>query len=185
MRRALLCFFACLMLVGCGSDESSSELLEPSDLLPSDGEISGWQWDGNPSPATDQTSLYDLINGGAEEFVERGFLSGVLHRYGGFLEGTAATVELFIADQGSESNARDIYQRREDRLPFAEELNLMYAADARIDEATSLDGVILDYWQSRFYVQVGIDNRQASPELARQTVIQFAENVSLTIENGG
>jgi hypothetical protein len=185
MRRVLFCLLAVLTLSRCGSDDNGAELLEPSDLLPLDGEISGWQWDGNPSPATDQTSLYDLINGGAEELVERGFVSGVLHRYRGSLEGAASTVELFIADQGSESNARDIYDKREDRLPFAQELNLAYATDARIDEATSLDGVILDYWQQRFYVQVGIDNRQAAPELARQTVIQFAENVSLTIESGG
>ena len=185
MKRGLLCFVASLMIVQCGTDDSGLELLEPYDLLPLDGEISGWQWDGSPSTASDQTSLYDLIDGGAEEFVERGFVSGVLHRYGGSLEGAAATVELFIADQGSESNARDIYEKREDRLLFAEELNLMYASDARIDEATSLNGVILDYWQQRFYVQVGIDNRQAAPELARQTVIQFAENVSLAIESGG
>jgi hypothetical protein len=185
MRHVTLLLVIVLLLCRCGSDDNSAELLEPSDLLPLDGEISGWQWDGSPASATDQASLYDLIDGGAEEFVERGFVSGVLHRYRGSLEGAAATVELFIADQGSQSNASDIYDQREERLLFAEELELTYAVDARIDEATSLDGIILDYWQQRFYVQVGIDNRQAAPELARQTVIQFAENVSLTIESGG
>ncbi len=171
------------ILLSCGSEDGNPDLLEPSDLLPSDGEISGWQWDGAPSTAADQTSLYTLINGGAEEFVERGFISGVLHRYSGSLEGTTAGLELFIADQGSQSNARDIYEKRAERMLFAEDTNIIYAEDARIDELTTLDSVVLDFWQQRFYVQISLDNRQVAPELVKQTVIQFAENVSWAIES--
>lgn len=176
------------LLIGCGSDGDGSDLLEPTDLLPGDGEISGWHWDGAPSEASDQSSLYDLINGGAAEFVERGFVSGVLQQYGGSIAGSSSTLEVFIADQGSPSNANSIYDKRAERLPFAEpfvdafgDCNFGDAEEARIDEATSLDGVILDYWQDRFYIQVTIDNRQADPDLARQTVMQFGENMSRAI----
>lgn len=183
--RTLIALLPCIVvvMVGCGEDGGSS-LLEPSDLLPSDGEISGWRWDGIPAEATDGTTLYNLIDGGAEEFVERGFVSGVLHRYRGTLATTTATLELFIADQGSASNAKSIYDRRADRLPFAQEIAIGGANEARMDEATGLDTVVLDFWHDRFYVQTTLDNRQVAPDLARQTVVQFAENVSLTIRGG-
>lgn len=188
MRYLSLLLCIAVLSSGCGSDGDGPELLEPTDLLPGDGEISGWHWDGAPSEASDQSSLYDLINGGAAEFVERGFVSGVLQQYGGSIAGSSSTLEVFIADQGSPSNADNIYDKRAERLPFAVpfvdehgECTFGDAEEARIDEATTLDSVILDFWQDRFYIQVTIDNRQADPDLARQTAMQFGENMSRAI----
>ncbi len=174
-------FSLCILVLvgGCGTDGSG--LLEPMDLLPSDGEISGWLWDGAPSEAADEASLYELINGGAVEFVERGFVSGALQRYGGDLAGSSTSIELFIADQGAISNAKSIYDKRAEYLLFAEDIAIGDAGDARIDDGSTLESIILDYWQERFYVQVTINNRQAAPDLARQTVVQFGENVSMAI----
>ncbi|MBN1425796.1 hypothetical protein JXA88_14685 [Candidatus Fermentibacteria bacterium] len=183
--RDLRTFLLCVVAVAvCCDENGGSSLLEPIDLLPADGEISGWQWDGIPAEATDGATLYDLIDGGAAEFTERGFVSGVLHHYRGTLSTTTSTLELFIADQGSSSNAKSIFDRRADRLPFAQEILIGAANEARIDEATGLDTVVLDFWHDRFYVQATLDNRQVAPDLARQTVVQFAENVSLTIYGG-
>ncbi|MCU0612938.1 MAG: hypothetical protein MUE60_14270, partial [Candidatus Eisenbacteria bacterium] len=176
MRHLYASLFAFVVLTAACGEDGGTTLVEPADLLPGDGEISGWSWDGIPAEATDQSSLYDLIDGGAEEFVEQGFVSGVLHRYRGILASTATTLEVFIADQGSLANAKSIFDRRADRLPFAEDIAVGSAEDARIDEATGLDAIVLDFWQERFYAQVTIDNRQAAPDLARQTVVQFAEN---------
>jgi hypothetical protein len=186
MRNLCALLFGLIILVltaRCGGDDGTS-LVEPADLLPEDAEISGWYWDGTPMEAMDQASLYDLIDGGAEEFVERGFVSGVLHSYRGALAGTVATMELFIADQGTASNAKSVYDRRADRLPFAEDISVGYAEEARIDEATGLDTVVLDFWQDRFYVQATLEPRAAAPDLAQQTTIQFAENVSQAILEG-
>lgn len=183
MRHVFLLVIWSAILLSCGGDDDSS-LLEPIDLLPADGEISGWSWDGIPAEATDQSSLYNLIDGGAEEFVAQGFVSGVLHSYRGLLGGAVATVELFIADQGTPSNAKAIFDRRSDRLPFAQDITIGDADEARIDETVTFDSVVLDLWQDRFYVQASVSGRDAAPDLARQTVIQFADNVSRGIREG-
>ena len=176
-----------IITLGCGSDSSDTSLLEPIDLIPDDGEISGWLWDGSPAQATDQSSLYDLINGGAVEFVERGFISGVLERYSGTIAGSSTTTEVFIADMGDPSNAADIYEKRYERLLFSEEYGSGFedTNEARIDEATTLDSTILDFWQSRFYVQVTVNNRQLDPESVRLTAEQFARNVSRSVASEG
>jgi len=183
MKMTIVLIGTLIFIIGCGSDNSDSSLLEPIDLIPDDGEISGWQWDGSPAQATDQSSLYDLINGGAVEFVERGFVSGVLERYSGTIAGSSTTTEVFIADMGDPSNAGDIFEKRYERLLFSEEYTNGFedTNDARIDEATTLDSTILDFWQSRFYVQITVNNRQLDTESVRLTAEQFARNISRSI----
>jgi len=70
-------------MLGCGAkdpDEASS-LLTPIDLIPADDEISGWVKLGVYDEATDYDSLYDLIDGGAQIFIDNGFVSSAFQQY--------------------------------------------------------------------------------------------------------
>ncbi len=81
----------------------------PSDLLPGENEITGWTFVSdscNSGLANDCTSLYDAIDGGADVYVDRGFVSGA---YKGYTDGVhCICVEVF--DQGTYENALSVYQ---------------------------------------------------------------------------
>ncbi len=78
-------------------------------LLIKDNEITGWVEDTdsicNTGFAQDCTSLYDAIDGGADVYIDRGFVSG---SYKGYTDGSNI-ICLEIFDQGSATNAYLVY----------------------------------------------------------------------------
>ena len=80
-----LCIFALGILTlisGCGEgsgddNNGGKSLLSPVLLLPDDDEISGWKTMGAYEEANDYDSLYALINGGAQIYIDNGFVSAV------------------------------------------------------------------------------------------------------------
>ncbi len=88
---------------GTETPEGRQSLME---LLPRDGDISGWQRDGTFSEASNYTSLYDLIDGAADRFIDYGFVSSVFQNY---RDESGLQIELRIYEMDSEVNARRIY----------------------------------------------------------------------------
>ena len=83
-----LCWLACiavLMIVGGCSENSNDDddvaMQLPADLLPGDDDISGWGSVGAYEEANDYDSLYNIINGGAEIFIDEGFVSAAFQIY--------------------------------------------------------------------------------------------------------
>ncbi len=179
MRRYAWRWTILLVLAGCGGDDPPP-LTEPEDLLPGDGEVPGWYWDGTSAKATDAASLANLVDG-AEEFLELGFVSATCQGYRGTIGQVMTRAEVLVADQGNAPNAKALFDRRLSRHPFGHPVSVGYAEEARLDEATGLDTVVVDFWQRRFYVQVTIANRHVAPDLVRQTALQFAHHVSVAI----
>ena len=97
----LLCMAVLIMVSGCGENEGNvNTLLTPADLLPDDNDISGWVTLGAYEEANDDNGLFDIINGGAEIFIDEGFVSAVFQIY----RGDMGTVRLNIYEQESELN---------------------------------------------------------------------------------
>ena len=94
-------------LGACGEgEESPGDRQSLVELLPRDGDISGWTRDGAFSEATNYTSLYDLIDGAAEKFIDNGFVSSVFQSY---RDAAGLQLELRIYQMDSEENARKLY----------------------------------------------------------------------------
>jgi hypothetical protein len=79
-----------------------------SQLLPSKSDLKGWTLDGEPQTAEGNT-LFELINGGAEEYVREGFSRAVIATY---RNNEGKRINLDIYEMLSPESARNIYRKK-------------------------------------------------------------------------
>jgi hypothetical protein len=84
---------------------TNEELLR---LLPPDSDLRGWALDGEPQTA-EGMALFELINGGAEEYVKEGFRRAVLVTYTN-REGKRINLDIF--EMLSPESARSIHLKK-------------------------------------------------------------------------
>ncbi|MGA7740311.1 MAG: hypothetical protein ABSF35_07770 [Polyangia bacterium] len=75
------------------------------DLLPADNEVGTWVQTGGVSLITDQTGLYNKIDGGAPKYIDRGWVASV---YVNYSQGSRV-IQVTISDMGTDANAEGIY----------------------------------------------------------------------------
>jgi len=149
-----------IALCGCGEDSGDSDgtsLLTPTYLLPDDNEISGWEGIDAHQEANDLDSLYELINGGAEIFIDNGFISAAFQTYNSCIGGVCSTapVQLRIYDQGDSANSLAVYNRVGSGIGIPWD---GAGTEARIDES-ALAAYTIEFWKSNFFVQVVIEDK--------------------------
>jgi hypothetical protein len=157
----VMCVVVVVVLSGCGGDSEGNgnniTLLAPADLLPDDNDISGWESVGVYDEANDYDALYDLIDGGAELFIDNGFVSAAFQIYTNCTGGacTDVPVRVRIYDQGTEANAVAVYDR------VATGIGIPWdgaGVEARIDES-ALAVYTIEFWQRNMFVQVLIEEK--------------------------
>jgi len=161
MRKVLLAvsWFVCIITIfaiyGCGEENSdgNNSILSPIALLPTDNEISGWTTLGAYEEADDYESLYYIIDGGAQIYIDNGFISGAFQEYISTSGGIQLTVRIY--DQGSEANAKIVY----DKVSTGIGIPWNGAGqEARIDES-ALASYIIEFYQRNLFVQVYIQRK--------------------------
>ncbi len=181
--RWFLALGSLLLIIGC-SERSTTQTggtLQPADLLPSSGEISGWDKSSSPGAygeADDQTSLYNLIDGAAELYIQYGFVEAVRQLYDGTLGGGSAELELFISDQGDPTGAEDLFD--EEQVVPAGLTPWECGDEAVIDQTLPFD-IVIHLRADRFYVRVTID-KNGDEVTALITAQAFAQAVVAGIE---
>ena len=75
------------------------------DMLPADNEVGTWVQTGGVSLITDQTGLYNRIDGAAPKYIDRGWVSSV---YVNYSQGSR-TIQVAIHDMGNNADAQAIY----------------------------------------------------------------------------
>jgi len=172
----LLYIFIILAICSCSSDKTDSQnggILSPIELLPADEEISGWYALGVYDEADDYESLYYIIDGGAQVFIDNGFLTGIFQIYVSST-GFGSEITLRIYDQGNEKNAKAVYDK------IATGIGIPWngaGTDARIDES-ALASYTIEFWQKNFFVQVII---QQKTDVALNIAEIFASHISKKI----
>ena len=112
LRRVMLglflsCLIACSFAAGSlGQNAQPGEPLLR--LLPSETDLKGWTLDGEPQTA-EGMALFDLINGGAEEYVKAGFRRAVTATYRN-KEGKRINLDIF--EMLSPESATSIYRKK-------------------------------------------------------------------------
>jgi hypothetical protein len=86
-------------------EPATQELLR---LLPPETDLKGWTLDGEPQTA-EGMALFDLINGGAEEYVKAGFRRAVTATY---LNKEGKRINLDIFEMLSPESAASIYRKK-------------------------------------------------------------------------
>ena len=156
----LICVAVMVALSGCGdnSEENGNiTLLTPADLLPDDNDISGGESVGVYDEANDYDALYDLINGGAELYIDNGFVSAAFQIYIACVGGACSDVPVHVRiyDQGTEANAVAVYDR------IATGIGIPWngaGVEARVDES-GLATYTIEFWQRNLFVQVLIEEK--------------------------
>jgi hypothetical protein len=91
------------------SQSEETRLKEPlSRLLPLESDLKGWKLDGEPETA-EGIGLFELINGGAEEYVREGFKRAVMATYRN-KEGKLINLDIF--EMLSPESARSIHGKK-------------------------------------------------------------------------
>ncbi|HIE26236.1 TPA: hypothetical protein EYP66_03000 [Candidatus Poribacteria bacterium] len=130
---------------GIGSEEKAKDIT-PIELLPRDNDISGWMRDGTFSEATNYASLYDLIDGAAQRFIDNGFVSAVFQNY---RDASGLQLELRIYDMDSDENARRVY----DELAPASIIPWIDIVDAGRIDNSALAAYSVEFQYEHIFVQ--------------------------------
>lgn len=153
---------AIVIISGCSEDTGDSDddiksIMTPTDLIPGDEDISGWQGLGAYEEANDFDGLYGIINGGAEAYIDEGFVSAAFQIYENCIGGACslALVNVRIYDQGSSANSLAVYHKVSTGIgiPWSGA-----GTEARVDES-GLAAYTIEFWQQNFFVQVTIDEK--------------------------
>ena len=169
-----LCIIGVLMIYGCANENSDdiNSILSPISLLPADNEISGWTTLGAYEEADDYESLYSIIDGGAQVYIDNGFISGAFQNYVSSVGLLEVTVRIY--DQGNEANAKIVY----DKVSTGIGIPWNGAGkEARIDES-ALASYIIEFYQKNLFVQVYI---QQKTDESLNIIKLFASHISKQI----
>ncbi len=182
-----LCVMGCLglMIMGCeddeGDDGNGGNSIQIVDLLPGDGEISGWNQgseQGDFQEAYDETGLYDIINGGAQIYIDNGMEAAVQQVYRGTIVSTAAELMLFITDQGNATNCGNLYTDPNILPPVVTALENI-GDEAQIDRSPPFH-LSIYIRNDRFFVKITIE-KAGDPDAAEAIAMLFATNVDSNI----
>ena len=135
------------------------------DMLPADDEVDTWVHAGGVSLITDQTGLYNRIDGGAPKYIDRGWVGSV---YANYSQG-ARTIQVAIHDMGSAANAQAIYNYA---LPASRQ-NLSTLPYPVLDTGLS-DAYAAYSYVYRFYIEINIDEKS---DTALTTIEMFIDNI--------
>jgi hypothetical protein len=103
-------FLSCFIAWACAVD-SLAQNARPEELLrllPLGRDLMGWMLDGEPQTA-EGMALFELINGGAEEYVKAGFRRAVIATY---ISKEGKRINLDIYEMLSPESATSIYRKK-------------------------------------------------------------------------
>ncbi len=167
-----------LLLVGASPIYAACPDIDPLNALPVDEACTGWARDGAAETATNLAELQAIINGGAQLFIDYGFIAGAFQDYAGDVEGTPTTLELQIYNQGTVENAEALYNDAEsgtgDPVP-----DWTGTGDARFREAFGM--VTFQFWEACCFVSItvldgGLDAVPHATCMA-QEVVQLIQDI--------
>lgn len=183
MLRYLFLFVLGMAIVSCGEDDGpGGAVADVSDFLPGDGDVTGWATEGSPREANDESSLYDIIDGGAAVYVEWGFQQGVEQAYAGTVAGTAAGAVIRVFDQGTVANASGVFQDERVAPPGA--IPWTDVGDSARVRTDLFQDQGIDLRQERYYVEVRVGNG-GDRDVALDVAELFAIHVSEKIDRWG
>ncbi len=183
MRALAVALLIGTMLLSCSDDNSpDGGVADVSDFLPGDNEITGWSADGPAREANDETSLYDIINGGASVYVEWGFRQGVEQAYAGTVAGASSRAVLRVFDQGTTGNATGVFG--DDRIAPPGAVTWTEAGDSARVRTDLFQDQGIDLRQARYYVEVRVGNG-ADRDVALAVAELFAIHISEKIDAWG
>jgi hypothetical protein len=177
MRKMLILGLLLLFIACPKKEDNQTETPDVVDLLPLDNEISGWTKSSATQIAENESQLFDLINGDAPQYTDRGFVKCVFQTYSGDISGPV-DLKLRIFDMGNRTNAEDIYDYRGtgSEIPWTDN---NAGDEARYELHSFITSYyILDFRHDKFYIWIEINDGSST---ALNIAKLFALNISQAI----
>jgi hypothetical protein len=148
-----------------GTNGLSERSITPLDMLPADNEVESWVRNGPPVSVDDDVDLYNMIDGGAPKYIDRGWLRSAYGAYSMGLE----ILQVAVHDMGSGQNAEEIFNYD---LPVS---RIEIQADLRAVVDTGLLAAYRSQaFAGQYYVEVTIDDRS---DAALVSITAFTQGV--------
>jgi hypothetical protein len=135
-------------------------------LLPIESRLQGWKMNSPPDTAKG-LELFQLINGGAEIYIQAGFKSAILASYRNS-EGKMINLEIFVMT--SNESARNVYIKK-----ISDEGKKLPIGDAAL-----LEGYYINFRKGRFQVTLSGDD---SEEETVKALLNMARLVAESIQS--
>jgi hypothetical protein len=146
---------------GCGSAGSSSPLA----MLPADNQIGSWALSGVPVLVSQDTALYNMIDGAAPKYIDRGWVSSAYATY----QQSDSSIQVAIYDMGNTANAQSL---------FAVELPVSRIQITNLPNAVVDMGLPAAYsalaWSGQYVIEVSMGDHS---DAALSYVEMFALNI--------
>lgn len=131
-------------LSGCGGSPSLAS------RLPANNEIDTWTLAGSPVVMNSDTDLYRQIDGGAPQYIDRGWIGGV---YATYQQG-ATSLLVAIHDMGNSDNAESLFTFD---LPVSR-VQIDSLSNAVVDIGLP-SAYAAEAYADQYYIEVSIDDR--------------------------
>ncbi len=157
--------------ISCGEENGNTVEKDktPIELLPRDNDISGWMREGMPTEATNDNELYNVINGGAQQYIDNGFISAAFQDY---RHVAGLLLKLSIYELANEADANALY----DELATGATRPLEGVTKGRIDES-SLTEYKVEFQKGKFFVQIVVDKSGDALEIAKLFASHIANEI--------
>jgi hypothetical protein len=167
--------FLTMISLSCSKDKGSNpedNVLDPVDLLPKAGEISGWTPQGEAEEWIGE-ALYQPINGEAEIYIRYGFQEAAFQDYQGSGSWSNTMLSVRVFQQESAAQAQALYEDPGSGTGTPWTGSDAAGTQARTEQLPLSSTV--DFYESKFFVTVDIASGQ---DQALDVAKLFARNVS-------
>jgi len=174
----LAALFLAMIVLNCSKDKSSNpqdQILDPVDLLPKAGEISGWTPQGEAQEWIGE-ALYQPINGEAEIYIRYGFQEAAFQDYQGSGSWANTTLSVRVFQQESAAQAKALYEDPGSGTGMPWTGSDAAGTQARTEQFPRSCSV--DFYEREFFVTVDIGSGE---DQALDVAKLFARNVSQKI----
>lgn len=167
---AIFLILSTMLFLSCRVTSGSGGIANPSELLPGNDDISGFQKKGTTAIMTDEQSIFKAIDGAAEQYIKNGFIEGVQQLY----TNGSSDIDVRIFNQGTSANAKTTFEQFK---PSSGEDISQGEASVVIDHSI-LTGYMIYYTRENIYIElVTYDKSNFALNMAKQ----FYQNIDKKI----
>jgi hypothetical protein len=178
MRTRITFFLLIMMLFQCSKKNATNPVaISVEDLMIKDNEISGWLRTGSGWYANDENELTKYIDGAAPDYMRNGFIEGTEQTYQGSIQLQTTSILVRIFDQGSNSNAKNIFDNIALRLSSPENWQNTSFQEAKIERLPLAQTIII--LKSKYFIRLSV---QSNLSEALDVLKTFATNVGSKIK---
>jgi len=150
-RVEIITVFLTILILVSTSYSADKNGFSPSRFQITDKKIRGWVADENGYKEFGPEELFDIINGGAEIYVNQGLQKGIYQR---LIKGNKYQCEIFVEDYGSSKNAKNVFVTTTETASDPPKLNAGNSDRIKIKEF--IGGILIYLHRKNYYFEISV-----------------------------